>query len=378
MRCLKFNLIKLILVFPLLSATVMAQPPSIDPHWQLVWSDEFNGSNVDSIKWYSSAPWGTCNAESAEAPFNDTCHIVTNGKITLYTKPFDCECFQWEDTGPVEKEQEYLSGNLYSQNAFKYGYFEIRSRFPQTTLSQNGSGLSPTFWMFPIYKIEDVQDFVLYSEIDFYEVDAFNNKYSCNVHYADTIFFSPESANTNHWVFRDELTYINDSIENNTIYDFYVNDGAFHVYSGEWNSQYIRFFYDNRCIRGTMNDNIFSANKLLPMNIIIANSANPKNVSYTINSNTILPYPYEIDYVRVYQLRCDNTTVVNEIPNFNTYNYAVKKSITLSGNTQIPDSTTTCLRATDFIELRSGFEVPMGASLYLATSPCDTCEILSY
>ena len=194
MRCLKFNLIKLILVFPLLSATVMAQPPSIDPHWQLVWSDEFNGSNVDLIKWYSSAPWGTCNAESAEAPFNDTCHIVTNGKITLYTKPFDCECFQWEDTGPVEKEQEYLSGNLYSQNAFKYGYFEIRSRFPQITLSQNGSGLSPTFWMFPIYKIEDVQDFVLYSEIDFYEVDAFNNKYSCNVHYADTIFFSPESA----------------------------------------------------------------------------------------------------------------------------------------------------------------------------------------
>lgn len=34
-----------------------------------------------------------------------------------------------------------------------------------------------------------------------------------------------------------------------------------------------------------------------------------------------------VDYVKVYGLKCDKHTIINEIPDFSTYNYKVKKSI---------------------------------------------------
>ena len=78
-----------------------------------------------------------------------------------------------------------------------------------------------------------------------------------------------------------------------------------------------------------------------------------------------------VDYVKVYQLTCDKNTVVNEISNFNTYHYGVKKSITLSGATTIPLGSTIYLRANDFIQLNPGFEVQTGRMLYLDASPCE-------
>ena len=57
--------------------------------------------------------------------------------------------------------------------------------------------------------------------------------------------------------------------------------------------------------------------------------------------------------------------------NFNTYNYAVKKSISLSGVSSLSLGQNVFLRATDFIELKAGFEVPLGAELYLDVTPCE-------
>jgi len=56
-------------------------------------------------------------------------------------------------------------------------------------------------------------------------------------------------------------------------------------------------------------------------------------------------------------------------------NYAVKKSISLSSTTTIPQNNKICLRATDFIELKNGFEVPLGAELYLDVTPCESAGI---
>jgi hypothetical protein len=78
-----------------------------------------------------------------------------------------------------------------------------------------------------------------------------------------------------------------------------------------------------------------------------------------------------VNYVKVYDLKCDKNTVVNEIYNFNTYNYAVKKSITMSGATTIPTNSNISLRANDFIKLEAGFYAPAGTTLYLDVSPCE-------
>ena len=185
------------------------------------------------------------------------------------------------------------------------------------------------------------------------------------------------------WSLRDDSTYLFPGGSTSDYpYDFIVNDNKFHTFAGEWNSENVRMFYDDIFIRSAQNGDIFDASKLIPMSIFITNVANSGNFfksnNDSITTNTILPYYYEVDYVKVYHLKCDTMSVVVDIPDFSNYYYAVKKSITLSSNTTIPSNTTTCLRATDYIELRDGFETTLGATLYLTTCPCETCDIIQY
>ena len=71
-----------------------------------------------------------------------------------------------------------------------------------------------------------------------------------------------------------------------------------------------------------------------------------------------------VKHVSVYSMKCDSLTVVNSIPDFETYNYALKKSISLGGETTIPSNASIALRATDYIEWRPGFEIPQGTEMY--------------
>ncbi|MCL2722755.1 MAG: hypothetical protein FWD47_15605 [Treponema sp.] len=81
-----------------------------------------------------------------------------------------------------------------------------------------------------------------------------------------------------------------------------------------------------------------------------------------------------VDYVKVYQLKYDCGTTVVGIPDFSTFDYKVKKSITLNspmywtGRTAAMNKVT--LRATDFIELQGGFEVPLGVELNIIPTSC--------
>ena len=54
---------------------------------------------------------------------------------------------------------------------------------------------------------------------------------------------------------------------------------------------------------------------------------------------------------------------------FTTFNYAVKKSITI-GNSTIPQNSNVTLRATDFIQLNGGFTLPLGSELNIVPTPC--------
>lgn len=364
---------------------IVAQSPSIDPHWELVWFDDFTEDTINLSKWSTSPGWGTCIDYSTQT---DTNFSFSNGVITLISRCQPSTCYLWAD-GISYYSKDYTAGCLYSTKSFKYGYFEIKSKFPYINYRKrpvkNGSGFSPCFWLFPNYHKEDYYDFVTYSEIDIYEIAGKQNRHTCNVHYGDTLH--PYNLNNKEglsWSLRIDSMYLspNDSTSNKCPYDFIVNDNKFHTFASEWNSKYVRMFYDNIFIRSAQKGDIFDASKLIPMNIFITNGANSWNFFQgkydSITVNTILPYYYEVDYVKVYHLKCDKTSVVVEIPDFVSYNYAVKKSITMSSSTTIPPNTITCLRATDFIELRDGFQTSTGATLYLTTCPCDTCSVIQY
>ena len=77
----------------------------------------------------------------------------------------------------------------------------------------------------------------------------------------------------------------------------------------------------------------------------------------------------------IWEVRDNHDSGGTQIPNFNTYNYAVKKYISLSNTTTIPPNSNITLRAAEYIELTNGFEVPLGAELYLDVSPCDKVNV---
>jgi beta-glucanase (GH16 family) len=330
-----------------------AQTPSNDPHWQLIWEDNFNGSSVNTTKWYFNPPWGNCDGD-AHLTSHGGNHEFSNGIIKLVSKKENSVCNDWDGT---IHHKAYTTGGLFSKAAFKYGYFEIKCKIPELDNSPyTGRGFSPCFWMWPYWN-NCYGDAVSWSEIDFFEIDAEFNKHTCNVHYKDNNM-------SNKWEMRQS-----------EVFDFNVNFNNFHKFSGEWTSQYINFYFDDQLIRAS---NTEYASKLIPMNLIIGIGTPAENFGKNFVYNSLFPYNFEIEYVRVYHLKCDKNTVINEIPNFNTYNYAVKKSITMSHVTTIPIGSDIFLRATDFIELKQGFEVPLGTTLFLATTPCDDCVVLGH
>jgi beta-glucanase (GH16 family) len=125
-----------------------AAAPSGD--WQLVWSDEFNGSKVDRTKWsFAVECWGGGNNE--RQCYTDRNAVVRNGVLTITarretTTGPDLPESQRKPGQPVAtKTQPYSSAKLTTAGKaqWTYGRFEVRARLPQ------GQGTWPAIWMLP-------------------------------------------------------------------------------------------------------------------------------------------------------------------------------------------------------------------------------------
>lgn len=109
--------------------------------WRLVWSDEFNGNQLDGQKWNKTDSWGRDQCfgggnHEAQCYTEDAANISVNGgNLVLTALP---------QTG-LHPERTYTSGRIQSagKGDFKYGRFEARMKFPVA------SGAWPAFWMLP-------------------------------------------------------------------------------------------------------------------------------------------------------------------------------------------------------------------------------------
>lgn len=102
--------------------------------WELVWSDEFDGSSIDPKKWSHEVNCdGGGNQEKqcyTDSPENS---FVQGGLLTIVAKPDETT------------ELPYTSARLVTQNKadWKYGRMEVRAKLP------SGQGSWPAFWMLP-------------------------------------------------------------------------------------------------------------------------------------------------------------------------------------------------------------------------------------
>ena len=128
-----------LILLPLLSTPGMAQCVGID-NCVMVWSDEFDGSEVDTTKWtfqlgdgtdyFLPSGWG--NAE--QQWYTEDNATVAGGFLTITAR---------EES--VEPGFQYTSARLRSlrKGDWTYGRLEMRAKMPL------GKGLWPAFWMLP-------------------------------------------------------------------------------------------------------------------------------------------------------------------------------------------------------------------------------------
>lgn len=108
---------------------------AVQHHWgeyQLVWSDEFNGSALDENNWGFNTGGGGWGNQEKQFYTDRTDNVrVEGGNLIIEAKK--------EDYGGAQ----YTSGRILSRNKkdFTYGKIEARISLP------DGSGLWPAFWM---------------------------------------------------------------------------------------------------------------------------------------------------------------------------------------------------------------------------------------
>jgi beta-glucanase (GH16 family) len=195
--------------------------------WKLVWSDEFDGKEIDKTKWDFDIGNGFFNYEA-----NQWIGGWGNSELQYYTRQAD-NAFVKDGMLHIRAVKESLHGCGYTSARLKtrkkdgsdlfskkYGKFEFRAKLP------TGKGIWPALWMLP--QKEDYGGWAASGEIDVMEAKGqeptqvlgtlhFGGRWPTNTHISKT------------YVFPDK----------GTIADF-------HVYAIEWEPGEIRWYVDGR------------------------------------------------------------------------------------------------------------------------------------
>ena len=227
--------------------------------YQQVWSDEFNGTAVNTSNWAfetGGGGWGNNEKQYYQAS-NAT---VANGELVITARK--------QPVGGMP----YTSARLKTQGLkqFAFGRMEARVKVPL------GQGLWPAFWMLGA-NIGSV-GWPACGEIDVLEqVNADSRCYG-----------------TVHWDSNGHAQYGGNVATTPNVY---------HVYSVEWTPTYIRWFVDGAkyheitITNGTGGTEEFQRPFFLLLNLAVAGDWPGQTVD-----ESKLPATMNVDYVRVYQL----------------------------------------------------------------------------
>jgi len=342
--------ITLIVLLGLYIFPALSQNPPQDKNWEEVFKDSFN--TFYTGRWYKEHNLVKGDYNPNEGKFDEDQHIyymdnvyTVNGKLVLEAKRLtdSLPCPKGSANCQYGGWHKYTSGAIVSNSKYKYGYFEIYAQLP------SGTSFFPAFWLWN----SDSTPNYWYNEIDIMEANG------CE----------PVWTSCNYWC---EFDYPKKhdpkelSAKNNCDYA----DGNYHWYGVEWDSDRITWYVDRVSVRQIPN-NLWGIGIQNPLSIIINLSLFPPTWGKCPLNDSLLPNYMYIDQANVYKLKYECDSIVNEIHNYDEFYYAVKKSISLSSVSSLFSGENVSLRATDYIELESGFEVPYGAELYLDINPCE-------
>ena len=281
---------------------VQSQDLSAVAYWlddyDLVFSDEFNGTEVDDTKWNTGLVWGDTRIINGEQQyfvntqddpdFGYDPFTFTGESIVINAVPVPDELR--ENLPPVCDEEdptgldrcEFLSGALSSHDKFQfiYGYTEGRFKVSGTPGSLSSFYL---FHRFPGTGVDfhapeiDILEYL--GENPFGDPDAFQT-----YHYGDTATGITRSAPTMSFERPDG--------------GFYADNNEWHTFGVLWEPQLVIWYINGREIKRMFGPQVARQ----PMNIInylVAGSAWAPTPD--ASNPDIFPLQFEADYIRVYQ-----------------------------------------------------------------------------
>lgn len=257
------------------TAQTSPTPVGQSGNWELVFSDDFDGTSLDTTKWIACFPWGTtAGCQSTTTPkstYQINNVIVENGMVRLRTQ-------KGSFTGSDGKTYPYSSGMISTASYWpndtpmkftsQYGYFEARIRVPK------GKGLWPAFWLLP-------QSQAWPPEIDIMEnltgTDIDTHSHHMHFHYLDEAGVHRDSGA--QWDSPADLS------------------SDFHVYAVSWQPDAIRWYVDGIERRAAFTDTRYipAERMYMILNLQVGGS-------WPGDPDTTTPFPsyYDIDYVRVW------------------------------------------------------------------------------
>jgi beta-glucanase (GH16 family) len=236
--------------------------------WELTFHDEFDGDKLDTKKWMDSYPK------------DDRTHGNANGERQYYAP----DGFRVEDGKLRLIAQKrpmggrpYTSGMVTSFKSFgqKYGWFEIRAKFPK------GKGMWPAFWLLPT-------DDSWPPEIDVLEILG---------HEMNKVYF------TNHW--RDAK---GEHKSHGTSFVGPDLSADYHTFAAEWKPGEIIWYLD-----GVERSRSKEGVPDVPM-YVLANLAVGGDWPGNPDETTPFPGYMDIDYIRVYRRAASEPARAGDAP----------------------------------------------------------------
>ncbi len=220
-------------------------------------TDEFNGTALDSQKWWPNNPhWA-----GREPSYFHTNNVeVKDGMLHIHQRK--------EHLPDMPPQYSYTTGAVKSKTLIKYGYFEIRCK----TMPAYASS---AFWFYH-------STAKYWTEIDVFEI--FGTKDPVTV-YMNAHVFPPSSES--HWSRGGQWA------SPDTLYR------DFHTYALDWRDDFLIYYYDGTEIRKMANSDWHD---LLTLNI--DSETMPEWIGF---DDSYLPATYYIDYVRAWKYNISET-----------------------------------------------------------------------
>ncbi len=244
---------------------------------ELVWSDEFNGTALDTDKWSFQRSMSAKDRLYSNGPEEVQ---VANGRLTLTT--------HYDNDGNVVVPEGLTTSN---RMLFRYGYMEMRACLPY-----GRPGPWPSWWMktnTPLAKADYM------AEIDIFEVFSSRHTLIANIHKWGKNGHVMTDQGQRSYIFEGDISNLRNE---------------FHVYGFEWTPEHMKMLVDGEVFvtfditeAGDFDkvahpgmDGFHDFAYILYNNEIYTPDIGGDSYSW-VSEESVMPQLYHIDWVRLYQ-----------------------------------------------------------------------------